>query len=101
MLRLLIIILLLANVCYAQFPPPIEITEEDASPSTYPYKIKESNNAVTDNGDGTDSVKMIVVSDAPTSSTSSCDVGQIAYDNNYVYICISDDTWKRASIITW
>lgn len=35
---------------------PLEITEEDASPSTFPYQIRFSNGSVTDNGDGTTSV---------------------------------------------
>jgi len=35
---------------------PLEITEEDGSPSTFPYKVKFSNATVTDNGDGTTSV---------------------------------------------
>jgi hypothetical protein len=32
---------------------PIEITEEDGSPSIYPYQIKFPNGSITDNGDGT------------------------------------------------
>ncbi len=36
--------------------PPIEVTEEDASPSTFPYKLKFPNTSVTDNGDGTASI---------------------------------------------
>lgn len=35
---------------------PLEITEEDGSPSTFPYQVKFSNGTVTDNGDGTTSV---------------------------------------------
>jgi hypothetical protein len=35
---------------------PLEITEEDASPSTFPYQIKFANGTLTDNGDGTVSV---------------------------------------------
>lgn len=35
---------------------PLEITEEDASPSTFPYKVKFTNGTVTDNGDGTTSI---------------------------------------------
>ncbi len=36
--------------------PIVEFTEEDGSPSTYPYKVKLSNGSVTDNGDGTASI---------------------------------------------
>lgn len=46
--------------------PPVEITEEDGSPSVYPYQIKFTNDAVTDNGDGTVSVATGGGSGAPT-----------------------------------
>lgn len=35
---------------------PLEVREEDGSPSTFPYAVKFSNGTVTDNGDGTTSV---------------------------------------------
>ena len=35
---------------------PLEITEEDGAPSTFPYQVKFPNGSVTDNGDGTTSV---------------------------------------------
>lgn len=34
----------------------LNITEEDGSPSTFPYKVKFTNGTVTDNGDGTTSI---------------------------------------------
>lgn len=34
----------------------MEITEEDSSPSTFPYKLKFPNTSLTDNGDGTTSI---------------------------------------------
>lgn len=36
----------------------------------------------------------------PTASTD-CKKGQITYDSNYMYICVWDDTWKRAGFGTW
>jgi hypothetical protein len=27
--------------------------------------------------------------------------GEICYDNNYIYICVSEDTWKRSPLTTW
>ena len=27
--------------------------------------------------------------------------GEICYDSNYVYVCISDNVWKRTAISTW
>jgi hypothetical protein len=37
----------------------------------------------------------------PTLSNSQGLSGQITWDNNYIYICIGTDTWKRANISTW
>jgi hypothetical protein len=37
----------------------------------------------------------------PTLSNSSGTLGQIAYDSDYVYICIATDTWKRSPLISW
>ena len=27
--------------------------------------------------------------------------GEIRYDDNYIYVCIADNTWKRVSLSTW
>ncbi len=35
---------------------------------------------------------------APATSTSSGTKGQVAYDSNYVYICVETNTWIRANI---
>ena len=37
----------------------------------------------------------------PLSSTSSGSTGQISWDINYIYVCISTDTWSRASLSGW
>jgi hypothetical protein len=37
----------------------------------------------------------------PTANNSAGTSGQIVYDNNYVYICIATNTWKRANLATW
>lgn len=40
-------------------------------------------------------------STVPTSSTASGTAGTIRYDNNYIYICTTANTWKRASLTSW
>lgn len=45
-------------VAFAQFPPPINVTEEDGDPSVYPYKIEFQNDSVTDNGDSTVTIEV-------------------------------------------
>lgn len=37
----------------------------------------------------------------PASASSTGSVGQIAYDSDYIYICVATNTWKRASLTTW
>ena len=40
-------------------------------------------------------------SSAPTSATSTGTAGTIAYDSNYVYICVATNTWRRVAISSW
>ena len=74
---------------------PLEITEEDASPSTFPYKVKFSNGSVTDNGDGTISVSaggggITIGTTAITSGTDTRvlfdDAGVIGEDAGFTYV---------------
>lgn len=37
----------------------------------------------------------------PASPTNSGTAGQIAYTNNFLYICISNNTWRRIQLGTW
>jgi hypothetical protein len=37
----------------------------------------------------------------PASATATGTVGTITYDNDYIYICIATNTWKRVGIATW
>lgn len=37
----------------------------------------------------------------PASANASGTPGQVAYDSNYVYICVAANTWKRAALETW
>lgn len=38
---------------------------------------------------------------APASATSTGSPGQIAYDNDYFYVCVSTNTWRRVAIGAW
>ena len=37
----------------------------------------------------------------PANASASGTPGQVAYDSNYVYICVAANTWKRAALETW
>ena len=36
-----------------------------------------------------------VTDTVPASSSSTGIKGQLAYDSNYIYVCVAQDTWKR------
>jgi hypothetical protein len=38
---------------------------------------------------------------APATASSTGTPGDIRYDSSYVYICIANNTWKRAALATW
>lgn len=42
-----------------------------------------------------------VMVSAPASASAQGEVGQIAQDGSYLYICTATDTWKRVAIATW
>lgn len=37
----------------------------------------------------------------PTSATDTGSAGQIAWDANYIYVCIATNTWVRSALSTW
>lgn len=39
--------------------------------------------------------------DIPLSPSSPGKYGDMAWDDNYIYICIATDTWKRSALSTW
>ena len=43
----------------------------------------------------------ITVVDAPASAAAEGRAGQLAYDDDYIYVCVANDEWKRAAISTW
>jgi hypothetical protein len=43
----------------------------------------------------------ITTSKTPASSTDSGQAGQIAWDANYLYICVATNTWKRVNLVNW
>jgi hypothetical protein len=44
---------------------------------------------------------LVIPGETPASATAAGTQGQIAWDDDYIYICIATDTWKRAAIGTW
>ena len=52
-------------------------------------------------GDLTVAGKINLPSQPPSSATSAGVAGDIAWDTNYVYVCVATATWKRVAISTW
>lgn len=50
------------------------------------------------NGNEIDYPSIVTV---PETSSSLGETGQIAYDNDYVYICIATNAWKRSALSSW
>ena len=41
------------------------------------------------------------ITSVPSSATAAGTPGQIAYDSNYVYVCIATNTWRRSVHASW
>ena len=40
-------------------------------------------------------------SKTPSSSSDTCKKGEISWDSDYIYVCVADNTWERASLSSW
>jgi len=44
----------------------------------------------------------LISNSVPSSNTSNGVPGQIAYNNNYIFVCVANNTWGRASLtLSW
>ena len=44
---------------------------------------------------------VVAAGNAPSSSSAPGTTGQVAYDSNFVYVCVATNTWKRSALTTW
>ena len=49
---------------------------------------------------GTEYVPLIT-NRTPSSATDTGIKGQVAWDSSYIYVCVSDDVWKRTALSSW
>lgn len=73
--------------------------EKDGSPSLRPTTITVDNGTII-SYDGTQMIYSRWVA-TPDSVGSSGVAGTTAYDENYLYVCILSNSWKRISMDTW
>jgi hypothetical protein len=52
-------------------------------------------------GNGAMQFATVVSSSAPGSNSANGQSGTIAFDSDYIYVCIAANTWKRVGISTW
>tara|TARA_B100001093_G_C26212877_1_gene752783 strand:- start:349 stop:600 length:252 start_codon:yes stop_codon:yes gene_type:complete len=43
----------------------------------------------------------MITSSVPATASSTGVAGTLAYDSNYLYVCVATNTWKRVAIATW
>jgi hypothetical protein len=46
-------------------------------------------------------VRAVLYSTVPATASANGTAGQIAYDANYIYVCVSANTWKRSALSSW
>ena len=39
--------------------------------------------------------------DVPANASATGTAGQLAYDSDYIYVCIAEDSWRRVAISSW
>jgi hypothetical protein len=44
---------------------------------------------------------LVLGTSTPTTSSATGTAGSIAWDSNYIYVCVATNTWKRVAISTW
>ena len=64
-------------------------------------KLATSNTGVSVTGTTETDKLRITTSSAPSSATDTGTVGEIAWDANYIYVCVGTNTWKSVAISTW
>jgi hypothetical protein len=44
---------------------------------------------------------LLISNSVPATATSNGIAGTIRHDSSYIYVCVANNTWKRAQITTW
>lgn len=73
-------------------------TEYVITPDNVDLNIKTSNKINMSNNNGQ---TINFLSSPPTSATSPGSIGDYAWDTNYMYMCVNNNTWKRTPLTSW
>lgn len=44
---------------------------------------------------------LLTVNTTPSAANAAGTKGSVCWDSNYVYVCVANNTWKRAALSTW
>jgi hypothetical protein len=47
------------------------------------------------------SANITISNSVPANSSANGIAGNIRFDTSYVYVCVANNTWKRATLSTW
>jgi hypothetical protein len=47
------------------------------------------------------SANVLISNSVPANSSSNGIAGTIRYDSSYVYVCVSENVWKRTTLTSW
>lgn len=86
------------------FEDPILSFAQNAFTSSIAYAVQVysgGDTTGTGNYSGSFTGSVIIDSLPPNSSNDTGSAGEVRYDHNYVYVCISHNTWKRAQLSNW
>lgn len=70
-------------------------------PSGTPATRKITVNNLLSNSSATVRATMVKGTNPPSTANSTGTAGEVRYDSNYAYFCVSDNTWKRVALSTW
>ena len=82
----------------------ISITDTLSGAGSKPLQISVGGSdklALSKAGDLTISGKLNLPSQPPASETAPGTAGDVAWDTGFVYICVANNTWKRAALAGW
>ena len=85
---------------YVGFLGPNDITSANIV-WTLPNTTGNVSEFLTTDGTGNMRWRTTVSNTAPATSSSTGQPGTIAYDSDYIYICVAANTWKRVAVVTW
>ena len=78
-----------------------EVTSAAQTDTLYLVKANQSKKITVGNLLKSANTTTIANVTVPNAANSTGNVGEIRFDNAYVYVCVQANTWKRASLVTW